>query len=120
MSAAKNRVPLAGSERAPLEGAREVGPADPKEIVDVTIRLRSRAGKNSVNMADFSKPVTERSILSRGEFEQRHGADPKSIALVESFARAHKLTVKEKSAARRTVILVWTCIGHEPGVWGCS
>jgi kumamolisin len=43
--------------------------------------------------------------VSRKEFEQRHGADPKSIALVESFARTHKLLVKEESAARRTVIL---------------
>src|SRR5579862_2232260 len=108
MSAAKNRVPLAGSERAPLEGAREVGPADPNEMVDVTIRVRSRAGKNSVNMADFSKPVTERSILSRSEFEKNHGADPESIARIESFAKEHNLTVKEKSAARRTVILSGT------------
>ncbi len=108
MSAAKNRVPLAGSERAPLEGAREVGPADPNEMVDVTIRVRSRAGKNSVNMADFSKPVTERSILSRSQFEKNHGADPASIARVESFAKEHNLTVKEKSAARRTVILSGT------------
>jgi kumamolisin len=49
--------------------------------------------------------MEENSILSRKEFEQRHGADPKSIALVESFARTHKLIVKEESAARRTVIL---------------
>jgi kumamolisin len=42
------------------------------------------------------------------EFEQRHGADPESIARVESFAREHKLLVKEKSPARRTVILSGT------------
>jgi kumamolisin len=95
MSTPKN-LPLPGSERAPLEGARVIGPANPNETVDVTIRLRSRSGK---------KPIEENSILSRKEFEQRHGADPKSIALVESFARAHKLIVKEESAARRTVIL---------------
>jgi kumamolisin len=64
--------------------------------VDVTIRLQPRTP---------IKPGAELSIVSRKEFEQRHGADPKSIALVESFARAHKLLVKEKSAARRTVIL---------------
>lgn len=96
MSTPKNPLPLAGSERAPLEGATEIGPADPNETVDVTIRLRSRSGKN---------PMEETSNLSREEFEQRHGADPNSIALVESFARAHQLIVKEESAARRTVIL---------------
>ncbi len=96
MSTPIKRLPVAGSERTPLEGAREIGPANPSENVDVTIRLRPRSP---------IKPTEQRSIVSRKEFEQRHGADPKSIALVESFARAHKLLVKEKSAARRTVIL---------------
>jgi kumamolisin len=106
MSAPKKQVPLAGSERVPLEGARDVGPANPTETVDVTIRLRSRAGKKPiVNAAEFTKPIEKRAILSRKEFEQRHSADPDSIARVESFARQHKLLVKEESPARRTVIL---------------
>ena len=109
MSTPKNTLPLAGSERAPLQGAREVGPANPNEMVDVTIRLRSRAGKKPiVNSEEFTKPIEKRTILSRKEFEQRHGADPESIARVESFAREHKLMVKEKSPARRTVILSGT------------
>jgi kumamolisin len=75
----------------------------------VTIRLRSRAGKKPIVTADaFTKPIENRTILSRKDFEQRHGADPDSIARIESFAREHKLTVKEKSAARRTVILSGT------------
>ena len=106
MSTPKKPLPLTGSERAPLEGARLIGPANPNEQVDVTIRLRSRAGKKPIITADaFTKPIEKRTILSRKEFEQRHGADPDSIAKVEAFAREHKLTVKEKSAGRRTVIL---------------
>ena len=106
MSTPKKPLPLAGSERAPLEGARVIGPANPNEQVDVTIRLRSRAGKKPIVTADaFTKPIEKRTILSRKDFEQRHGADPDSIAKVEAFAREHKLTVKEKSAGRRTVIL---------------
>ena len=106
MSTPKKQLPLAGSERVPLEGAREIGPAKPNETVDVTIRLRSRAGKKPiVNAAEFTEPIGKRTILSRKEFEQRHGADANSIARVESFARQHKLTVKERSPARRTVIL---------------
>ena len=106
MSTPKKPLPLTGSERAPLEGARVIGPANPNEQVDVTIRLRSRAGKKPIVTADaFTKPIQKRTILSRKDFEQHHGADPDSIAKVEAFAREHKLTVKEKSAARRTVIL---------------
>jgi kumamolisin len=87
MSTPKNRFSLAGSERAPLEGAREIGPANPNKTVDVTIRLRSRAGKKPIVSSDeFTKPIEKRTILSRKEIEQRRGADPKSIDLVESFA----------------------------------
>jgi kumamolisin len=106
MSTPKKVLPLAGSERAPLEGAREVGPANPNEAVEVTIRLRSRAGKKPIVDADeFTKPIAKRAILSREEFEQRHGADANSMARVGTFAREHGLTVKEKSLGRRTVIL---------------
>jgi kumamolisin len=109
MSTPKKQLPIAGSERAPLEGARAVGPADPNEVLDVTIRLRPRSGNKPFTAAgEFSKPVDKRTILSREQFEKQHGADPASIALVESFARDHGLTVKETSAARRTVILSGT------------
>jgi kumamolisin len=109
MSAAKKSFQLAGSERAPLKGAREIGPANPNEIVDVTIRLRSRAGRKPIIDAnEFKKPIAERTILSRKEFEQLHGADPDSIARVEAFAREQKLIVKEKNPGRRTVILSGT------------
>ena len=109
MSTPRNQLPLAGSERAPLDGAREIGPANPNEMVDVTIRLRSRTGKKPIVSADeFKKPIEDRAILSRKDFEQLHGADADSMARVESFARQHKLTVKEESSARRTVILSGT------------
>ncbi|MGA9981579.1 MAG: S53 family peptidase [Candidatus Sulfotelmatobacter sp.] len=109
MSTPKKPLPLAGSERAPLEGAQEIGPANPNEIVDVTIRLRSRTGKKPIVSADaYTKPIEKRTILSRKEFEQRHGADPQSITRIETFAHEHKLAVKEKSLARRTVILSGT------------
>jgi kumamolisin len=109
MSTPKKRIPLPGSERAPLPGAREIGPADPHEVVDVTIRLRPKSGtKPFVNATEFTRPIDQRNILSREEFEKQHRADPASIALVESFAREHGFTIKETSPPRRTVILSGT------------
>jgi kumamolisin len=109
MPAPKKRMPLTGSERAPLAGAREIGPANPNETLDVTIRLRSRSGKKPVVSAgEFTKPIAKRTFLSRKEFEQRHGANADDIARIELFAREYGLTVKEKNAARRTVILSGT------------
>jgi kumamolisin len=109
MSAPKNLVPLAGSERFLMVGAQEVGPADPNEMVDVTIRVRSRAGNAPmVDPDEFTKPVAERTILTRKQFAHRYGADPDDIASVVAFASENNLTVKETSAARRTVILSGT------------
>ena len=105
----KNNLPLKGSERAPLAGARELRPADPNEQIDVTLRMRSRAGKGPiVDPAVFSRPIGKRPILSRRDFEQRHGADPGGIEKVVAFANEYGLNVKGKSAARRTVILSGT------------
>ncbi len=103
------RHTLPGSERTPMRGAREIGPANPNEEVHVTIRLRSRAGKKPAVSADtFRQPPGERKILTREEYEKSHGADPASITLVETFARENGLTVTEKSPERRTVILSGT------------
>ena len=105
----RNPLALAGSDRAPLAGAREVGPANPNETVDATIRLRSRAGKKPiVDPEEFTKPVEKRKLYSREQFAQEHGANPADIARVEKFAQEYNLKVKEKSAPRRTVILSGT------------
>ncbi|HTZ95720.1 MAG TPA: S53 family peptidase [Terriglobales bacterium] len=109
MSTPKKHLPIAGSERNPLPGAHEVGPANPKEQIDVTIRLHSRERKKPiVDPETLTKTIGKRTLLSRKEFEGRYGADEASIAKVEQFAKQNGLSVKEKSAARRTVILSGT------------
>jgi len=107
MTAQAKHLPISGSERVPLAGAREIGPANPKEQVEVTIRLRPRdaSKKPVVGAENYSKPISERTILSRKEFEDKHGADPKDIVSIRTFAKEHGLTVKEESIGRRTVIL---------------
>ena len=100
MTPPKNRLALAGSERSPMPGAREVGPANPNEKVEVTIRLKSRAGKKPIVSADaYSQLPNKRTVLSRADYEQRHGADPAAVARVQAFARDHGLTVVETSPA---------------------
>jgi kumamolisin len=118
MSDPRELVALSASERKPLEGAKEIGPAKPSEMVDVTVRLHRKDKKSVMSAHEFTKPVGERTHLTRKQFEQQHGADPASILRVEAFAHEHKLTVKEKSAARRTVILSGTvaAVSHAFGV----
>jgi len=45
---------------------------------------------------------------SREDFAAIHGADPADIALIENFAHEYSLTVVERSAARRSVVLTGT------------
>jgi kumamolisin len=106
MPTSKKQIPLAGSERFPMVGGREVGPANPKEVIEVTIRLRSRAGKQPLFSAKNAALLpAERTILSRRDFEKRYGADATSIARVKAFAREYGLKVVESSSARRTIVV---------------
>ncbi|MFZ3211944.1 MAG: S53 family peptidase [Terriglobales bacterium] len=109
MPTGKQHVALVGSERSPMAGAREVGPANPDERLEVSIRLRSRAGKKPPLTAEaLAQPLEQRKLLTRDQLEKQHGADPASIGQIEAFAREHGLSVVEASAARRTVVLSGT------------
>jgi kumamolisin len=104
--AADKHLPIAGSDRSPIRGAREIGPFDPNSQVEVTLRVRSRAKTKAITESRaFAPKLGERRILSREEFEKRYGADPDDMARVENFARGHGLTIKESHPVRRTVVL---------------
>ena len=109
MPTGKQHVALVGSERSPMAGAREVGPANPDERLEVSVRLWSRAGKKPALSAEaLAQPLEQRKLLTRDQLEKQHGADPASIRQIEAFAQAHGLSVVEASAARRTVVLSGT------------
>lgn len=104
-------VPIPGSERNPLPGATAVGPADPNQLAQVTVRLRPRKGaqaalKRALDMS--AKLPKERTYLTREQFIAQAGADPADIAKVEAFARDHNLTVIDTNLAARTMRLTGT------------
>ena len=92
-------MPLPGSEREPLPGARRVGPVDPTAPLEVSVLVRPRRGLQT-------QPETlPEPRLSREAYAAAFGADPASLAAVEAFAATHHLEVVESSPARRTVRL---------------
>ena len=99
-------VPLEGSKRLPAPGARRLGPANPAEVLTVTITLRRRPdGAALPAYNDFlTAPPTRRQRLSSVEFARVYGASQQDIDTVKAFATAEGLTVVETNAARRTVI----------------
>jgi kumamolisin len=94
-----DRVPLPGSSRAPLEGATEVGAADPAERLDVTVVLRRRPQSSSPRTVG---------PLQRKNFAAALGAQPGDVDKVAAFATEHGLQVGDTNAERRSVVLSGT------------
>ncbi len=92
-----NKFALPGTERAAMPGATQVGPADPSQLVDVSIVLKQR---RELKLDDL-----QGQILSHDEFASAYGAEPKQLERVREFARAHNLQVIDEpdEAARRTI-----------------
>ena len=108
MATKNTKIELPGSERAALAGAVRVGPADPNEIIDVTIVVR-RGSKTSGRFPLIEElgrtPIAERRHLTREEFAAAHGALTEDLARVRAFAEANGLRVKSESIPRRSIIL---------------
>ena len=87
-----------------------IGPAHPDEQIEVTIRLRPRAGISSKVRSDATSPLShkKRHYLTRDEYHANHGASPEDIAKVVAFAQANNLAVVQTSEARRSVWLSGT------------
>jgi kumamolisin len=110
MVISKNLKSLSGSERSPLKNAKEIGIADPNEIVEVTIVLRSKkpgAAAQSFR-AISAKPLKERKYLSRDEFAETNAPDPADIAKIEEFAHEHGLTIVKVSPESSSISLSGT------------
>jgi kumamolisin len=107
---AQNRYELSHSERAPMQGAKLVGPADPKERIEVTVVLRRGSQpEEHPNTAELgSLPLKERRHLTREQFAQKHGARADDLAKIRNFAKEFGLEVKEEAAERRSVVLTGT------------
>jgi kumamolisin len=85
---------LSGSERQLLPGARQVGPVDPHEHIEVSVYLRDPAG--------VPQPGQR---LSRAEYRSAHQAAPADLAKVEAFAQQHGLTVVQTDPVMRKIVL---------------
>lgn len=95
---------LEKSERRPRHGAHKVGPADPKEVLSVTIRVRRRPDAPAL-----PDPSSEQHrVISHEEFAARYGAAKADFERVMAFAKEHGLEVVESSVPRRTIILSGT------------
>ncbi len=122
---AVEHIPLTGSERAPVPGARRVGDVDPDEQLEVTFVLRPRTeGAHAPRPEELGllRPA-ERRHLSPRELTAARGADPRELERVERFVRSHGLHVTRRNAAARTLAVAGpaaafhSALGVELGRW---
>ena len=92
-----NYKELSKTGRRPVRGARRVGPADPQEILSVSIRVRRRADAPPLPNPQQTGPSALRRgpALSRQEFAARYGADPADLEQIAQFARNNGLRIVE-------------------------
>ena len=97
-------VPVVGSERDPVEGARRIGPASPDERVEITVVVRARESSAEATAEQVSsRPPAERRYLTREDYARQMGADPADLERVAEFAGEYGLEVLWSDAARRSL-----------------
>jgi len=96
----ENRIAIAGSEKKPLADMQMVGPVPADEIVHATVVLRRRGDhpKISQDPRSYAPHVRE-------EYGVIHGADPNDLQAIEAFAHDHNLTVSDRDASRRSIVV---------------
>ena len=108
MASSTKRVALVNSARKLPKGAKVVGAADPKQEIEISVRLRAKRADDEHIMELGAQLPRERSYLSRAEFAEERGADPADVAKIDDFAHHHDLNVKSVHLASRTVKLTGT------------
>ncbi len=96
--ARQSHVPLTGSERVPLPGARALGVVSEHEWVEVTVKIRRKAPLPEVS----GRP---KATMSRADLGTLHGASPADIDKVSEVFQRYGLQVMETSPERRSVRL---------------
>ena len=86
---------------------KQLNPTRGDNLVTATMIVRRRPGGPKLReVGDFAaKPRAPRQHLSRAQFADSHGADPKELQQVEAFAKSQGLQVVESDPARRSVVV---------------
>ena len=104
------KVPLPGSERLPLAGAKPSGKLNPRETIQVTLILKPRSSREKLAAVEkiASQRPHSRAYLTREQLASSFGPTPESIARIEEFARDNALAIVDENAAARSVVLSGT------------
>jgi kumamolisin len=105
-------VPLLGSQRPAIAGARLVRKSDPEHRIKVSIYVRrnpNRHAKMLPNLQTLNAALPgKRRYFTDAEFNDFYGADPADLKKVEAWAKVSNLKVLEASVPKRRVLVEGT------------
>ncbi|MFF2745710.1 protease pro-enzyme activation domain-containing protein [Kitasatospora sp. NPDC058048] len=103
-------VALPDSSRVPLDGARVIGPADPRAPLTVTVYLRRDPdAPPRPDLYELAlQPPTRRTVPTDDEYAAVHRWRDTDLKAVETFAAEHRLAVSNENPLARSVQLTGT------------
>src|SRR5580692_7048458 len=99
----RKTVPLPGSDRKPVVGARVKSPISGDEPIEVRITLKAPESLEQKAVEMAKQPIAARQYLSRAAYETTFGATDATVQKIEQFARDHNLAVSHIDKARNAV-----------------
>ena len=103
------RRPLEGSEKRLSDQARDLGPADPNERLEVSVLVRRRQSDQLRARAErLRRGDPSGDHMSREDFANQFGAGPADMGAVAAFAQSFGLSAVARDPARRTMVLSGT------------
>src|SRR5260370_4552013 len=123
----REHVPLKGSERVVVPGAKAIGATSPDQLLQVTVLLRSRAQAEDAKTGNTKATAGERAAvetlqkqrseerqhLTREKFLDQRGALEEDVRKVEEFAQEYGLSIVEASLAKGSVKLAGSVAGFD-------
>jgi kumamolisin len=115
----RDHVPLKGSERVVVPGAKAIGAANPDQPLQVTVLLRSQAQAKDAKTGSKQATASERAsveslqkqrsearqYLTREKFLEERGALEEDVKKVEEFAHEYGLSLVDTNLAKGSVTL---------------
>jgi kumamolisin len=107
-----NMLPIAGSNRPARPQVKAIGKTDTAQRIKVSIYARRNPNPPSVPASSVEELASalpkQRKYLSDREFDAVYGADPADIDAIAKWAQAHDLTVLDRNARKRRVLVEGT------------
>jgi kumamolisin len=105
-------IPIPGSQRPAVSGARLLRKSDPNQRIQVSIYARRNPNRHarafpSIDELNAALPGN-RHYFTDAEFNEAFGADPADLKKIEAWAKAGNLKVLEASVPKRRVLVEGT------------